>query len=302
MISYSLSHVGSQINSISIVVDGEIHVVKNDHVAFDDILEILGSGNSESRKEELLEKISVKKYVENLSPRISIQDEFVCYDGEPVNEKLSSIILTFLEKKFDISHYTRFLDKLMQNPSKRSVDLVYEFISRYNMPITPEGNFLCLKAVTSEFLDKHSRKINNSPGQVVEYARNKISDDPNHACHEGLHCGWHGYMHSFARENDRIVMVEVNPADVVCIPNDCSMQKMRVCKYKVLKDMGSWESFRGSNIPNKFDSGVHASQIEEDYSESVCPECHELNEDCECCSECGHYDCECEKGEYRCGC
>lgn len=42
-----------------------------------------------------------------------------------------------------------------------------------------------------------------------------------------------------AEGGDRIVIVEVDPADVVSVPTDCSCQKVRTCRYTVV------DEFRG---------------------------------------------------------
>ena len=35
---------------------------------------------------------------------------------------------------------------------------------------------------------------------------------------------------------DRVVIVKVNPKDVVSVPTDCECQKVRTCEYQVIAD------------------------------------------------------------------
>ena len=94
--------------------------------------------------------------------------------------------------------------------------------------------FLAYKGVTSNMTDAHTGTVDNSIGVTNELPRNKISDDPNKDCHFGFHVGALDYAKTFS---NRVIICKVDPADVVCVPYDCSQQKMRVCKYKVI---GHW--------------------------------------------------------------
>jgi hypothetical protein len=82
-----------------------------------------------------------------------------------------------------------------------------------------------------DYKDCHSGTIDNHPGQAPSVPRNKVSDDPQTACHFGLHVGSLEYATSFGR---RVVIVKVDPEHVVCVPYDCTSQKMRVCEYEVV--------------------------------------------------------------------
>ncbi len=74
-----------------------------------------------------------------------------------------------------------------------------------------------------------------TPGQICEMPRHKVAFDPSNGCAAGLHVGTHNYTKSY-RTNDSqtVVMVKVNPADVVSVPTgEC--EKMRCCRYVVLE-------------------------------------------------------------------
>ena len=50
-----------------------------------------------------------------------------------------------------------------------------------------------------------------------------------------VHVGALAYAITFCSGGgSRIVICEVDPENVVCVPYDCSQQKMRVCEYKVI--------------------------------------------------------------------
>jgi hypothetical protein len=124
--------------------------------------------------------------------------------------------------------------KLNLNPSKRAVDELYTFLEHRALPITDNGNFLAYKAVNSDYTDKYSGKFLNTIDSVLEMPRNKVDDDKNVGCSYGFHAGTIEYAKQFSGGIGRIVLVEINPSDVVSIPTDCEFQKLRTCKYKVV--------------------------------------------------------------------
>ena len=89
--------------------------------------------------------------------------------------------------------------------------------------------------MTEDFKDKHTKSFNNAPGQVCEIPRSAVDDNPDNTCSHGLHVGGYEYAKDFA-SGGKLVLVKVNPRDVVAVPNDYNGQKMRVCRFEVLKE------------------------------------------------------------------
>ena len=81
----------------------------------------------------------------------------------------------------------------MANPSRRATEELYRFLEHKSMPLTPEGNFLAYKGVTSDFKDCYSRKFDNSVGQTLTMIRNQVCDDANVGCSDGFHAGSYEY-------------------------------------------------------------------------------------------------------------
>src|SRR3990167_7995736 len=128
----------------------------------------------------------------------------------------------------------QFMSNLMENPSKRAVDQLYSFLEHKNLPVTEDGCFLAYKAVRSTLLDKHSGTILNEVVSVISIPRNKVDDEPNNHFSYGLHCGSMEYVKYFAHGDDKILVVKVNPRDVVSIPSDHNCTKLRTCQYEVV--------------------------------------------------------------------
>lgn len=67
-------------------------------------------------------------------------------------------------------------------------------------------------------------------GATVWMPRDLVSDDRNSACSVGLHVGTYCYAERFS---EQMLVVLVDPADVVSVPTDSNAQKMRVCRLYV---------------------------------------------------------------------
>jgi hypothetical protein len=146
-----------------------------------------------------------------------------------------------------------FWKRLQKNPSYRSVEQLFPFLEHVGIPIEEDGCFLAYKAVKADYTDYFTGKTDNRPGAEPEMPRNKISDDPNKACHVGWHCGALSYAQTYGDESRRIIIVRIDPENVVCIPYDESCRKMRICKYKVIGLYGSTmpsDTIDPEDVPN----------------------------------------------------
>jgi hypothetical protein len=103
------------------------------------------------------------------------------------------------------------------------------------LPITPDGHFLAYKKVKVDYKDCYSGTMDNSVGQVVEMERNRVDDDKDRTCSTGLHFCSREYLNHFGGE--RVVIVKINPRDVVSIPADYNNTKGRACRYEVIDEI-----------------------------------------------------------------
>jgi hypothetical protein len=131
----------------------------------------------------------------------------------------------------------------MQNPSKRAVEELYTFLEKGNLPLTPDGYFLAYKKVQHDFKDIHSGTMDNSPGKIVEMERNAVDDNMHNTCSTVLHFCAKEYLPHFGnrasgKKADRVVILKINPADVVSIPADYNSTKGRACRYEVIGELG----------------------------------------------------------------
>jgi hypothetical protein len=66
--------------------------------------------------------------------------------------------------------------------------------------------------------------------------RSKVDDNRSVGCSQGLHAGALNYVASYGNVDagDKIVIVKINPKDVVSVPSDCNHEKLRTCQYEVV--------------------------------------------------------------------
>lgn len=178
----------------------------------------------------------------------SINGSIISYQGETLPEVLSSKIFALLEEGLPITVFVNFWKNLKQNPSSSSVSQLYDFLAYKELPITEDGCFLAYKGLDSNYwsicgnletvvvkgLPDKLGRIYNAVGEKIEVVRHNVDDNRNKHCSFGLHVGSLDYASSFSQ--GKIVVVKINPKDVVSVPTDYNCQKCRVSAYEVISD------------------------------------------------------------------
>lgn len=217
--------------SITIVVGGKPYTASVSNANFSQIKERIINEDFDAIEDLFDTGKAVGQFTNG---NIVVQNNAVLYKGENVDNHVVDRILDFMRQGLPYKPLCNFLDKLMQNPSRRAVNELYRFLEHKKMPLTPDGNFLAYKSVRSDWTDHHTGKFSNTVGSVLEMTRQAVCDDANIGCSYGFHAGSLDYAKSFGGGDSRLLIVEINPADVVSIPHDCNCQKLRTAKYKVV--------------------------------------------------------------------
>ena len=217
-------------NSLTIVVDGKALTMESSNPSFGEAKKLL----SQEKYDELPDLCDTPKAVERFAEgNIKVSDGEVSYKGEVIHNHVVGRILDFMREGLPYKPLTRFVEKLMENPSRRAVNELYAFLEHKNMPLTPDGNFLAYKGVRSDFSDWHSGQCPNKVGDVNEMPRRNVCDNANIGCSDGFHAGSLDYARQYGN-GGHLMVVEIDPSDVVSVPLDCDCQKLRTCKYKVV--------------------------------------------------------------------
>lgn len=243
-----LPHIFNGNGTISIMIEGKMKPVDTAHKYYEDIKAAIQAGDWD----KIPGLVNIKDKVEaainagTAAGVVTIKDGQVFYNGTRVHNTLTDRIVTMAKDGFDIGHMVKFLENLMGNPSFRAVQELYDFLEAGSIPITENGTFLTYKKIKNNWTDIHSGTFDNSIGATCSMPRNMVDEDSNRTCSAGLHvCSYDYLPHFSSSSNDRVVICEVNPADVVAIPADYNNTKMRVCKYVVI---GEVEDYKQSEV------------------------------------------------------
>lgn len=232
--------------SVSVFTAGKTYTVDTSHPNFDLIKNGLINGKY-ADEEELVQDIDQTALVEaNLeSDRVSVREGVVTYrtdDGRYVQiaNGLTKRLIWMLKRQQNGMHLVRFIENLMRNPSQASIMELYEFLESNQLPITGDGCFLAYKKVSPNYTDLYSGTFDNSIGAVVEMNREAVDDDRYRTCSTGLHFASWDYMPHYGgmiADGFRIVIVKINPRDVVSFPQDYDNAKGRCSRYEVIAEL-----------------------------------------------------------------
>lgn len=248
-------------SNITVVIDNKPHTVSSSHITFNKLKEAIKAKNWDEVKNLIEPKNVVLKFGKG---NVSIEGEKIFWKGQEMHNSLTKRMVQMLHEDYDIAPLVAFMENLMMNPSKRSVNELYGFLDKNTLPITEDGFFLAYKRVEGDYLDVHSKTVLNKPAQymtqeeaaslpitagkrkevtidvvdgltVVSMERNNVEDDQNKTCADGLHFCSKDYLNSFG--GSRIIIVRINPADVVSIPNDYNNAKGRCSRYTIVDEI-----------------------------------------------------------------
>jgi acyl carrier protein len=299
----------------------EILTARNDHPRWAEIVEAY-KGRNEDR---LLTLLSLKAVVEEYSVgQLSINATGVLYHGQPVHTLDAERVMAFLRDGLPYKPLANYMSKL-GNVSPRVKAELYNFLEHRNMPITDEGKIIAYKGVQNDFFSVMGNTstvvlegevdsgghIRNVIGANIRIERSSCDDDYRNGCSFGLHAGSLKYACGWG---ERVILVEIDPADVVSVPEDCSCQKLRCCGYRVL---GEYTGAMPHTYSNEFGSAPTApsdsneecpgcnNPVNECDCEEECPQCGEVESNCTCedeCTGCYNPESECTCNQSACSC
>ena len=219
--------------SVGFFHNGTWLTANKSHPQYTSIETAVGSGDFEvaAKLISLKEAVSVAVAGSN----IELRGNQLYFQGDVVRGILGKRILEMIKLGHDCRPLERFLENLMDNPSDRAVTELYGFLEVSMLPITDDGHFLAYKSIRQDFTDHHTGTMDNSVGAVVEMPRNKVDEDKDRTCSRGLHFAAHEYASNFG--HGKMVVLKINPRDVVAIPSDYKNQKGRACRYEILEEV-----------------------------------------------------------------
>jgi len=226
--------------SLTAFIDGRSYTVDNTHANWDKIVLAV----KHEQFDAIPKLIDLGKAITEFGEGhyVSVKGGVVYYKDKPVHNTLTKRILDMMTQGFDVLPIVTFMDRLHDNPSYRAIQELYLFLETNDLPITSDGHFLAWKKVSHDYKDIHSGRFDNSVGCVCEMPRQEVDDERDNTCSNGLHFCSESYLEHYGWSNDcKVVVVKINPKDVVSIPSDYANAKGRCSRYEVILDQGDFE-------------------------------------------------------------
>lgn len=224
--------------SITLYINNKPLMCSNSHVNWEQINELIKSENPD------LEYLESLFHVENIilksSKNIKIEQNKILYKNVEIHNVLVDKILIMINKNLDVKYMVKFLENLLENPSKEAINELYLFLEQGKLPISKDGCFYAYKKVKKDYTDIYSGTMDNSVGRTLKMKRDLVDDNREKTCSNGLHFCSYDYLTKFgSNEQDefKILILKINPKDVVSIPKDYNNTKGRCCEYKVVQDI-----------------------------------------------------------------
>jgi hypothetical protein len=257
---------------ITACINGAIYTIDSTHPNYQKALDAVKAQDYTAFLDHVDLSRKVKDFV--LNSDVQIVDGCITYKGEAVHNTLTKRVIKFMQEDLPFKPLLNFLYNLMENPSYRAVNELYDFLDVGELPITEDGHFLAFKNVKSDYKDIHSGTFDNSVGSICEMPRYKVDENKDRTCSSGLHFCSIAYLPNFRDSNGgKTMILKINPKDVVSIPADYNNTKGRCSRYEVIGEYtDDWRS-KLDRGENGFDSDLYSSDGGEYEDEEVCDNC-----------------------------
>ena len=265
---------------IAATINGVSYTIDTDHPKYKQALDAVRQKNWNGFVNLVNISQQVQSYFDGTN--VEVKDGSINYHGQVIHNTLTKRILNFMRDGLPHEPLLNFFKNLMENPSKRAVDELYDFLEAGELPITEDGHFLAFKNVRSNYKDIHSGTFDNSVGKVCEMPRNGVDEDKNRTCSAGLHFCSIKYLPSFTdSDGGKTMIVKINPRDVVAIPADYNNTKGRTCRYEVVAEYkDDWRS-KIQREESGWDSDLYSSDGGEYEFDDEDEECSYSDPDCD---------------------
>jgi len=242
MIAYTL-YTQDDRSYLTFIHEGEVIQANDQHPLWAEIVSAVVVNKDAATAAGLVDASQAVAERFSLSERVAVEDGTVFFDGDPIHTTLTDQILRFLRESLPVEPLVRFWENLAANPSQHSREQLYTWLRDRDFTITDDGCFLAYKGLREDFGSIHagpayvddvatSGHVPNKVGSVITIQRSYVDPNSFVGCSTGLHAGTWEYASDFGRV---VVLVKINPRDVVSVPTDCEAQKLRVCRYEVLE-------------------------------------------------------------------
>ena len=245
--------------TLTVFADGRAFVANNTHPKWDEIKRMAVIDDDPSVVDVIDGAVKAVKEFKRLGAQVTVSDGRLFFDGDEVNNAVAKKVVEFINEGVeDWKPLVAFMEKVFTNPETHSREQLFEWMERHAFSINEEGDILGYKSVRRvregsgqfdgfEFQSISSGSedvmvdgkvfigyIPQNVGSVVEMPRSVVQHDPSNGCGVGLHVANYRYATTWS-SSDAVLLVAVNPRDVVSVPTESNFEKVRVCRYRVVK-------------------------------------------------------------------
>lgn len=233
--------------AIVLYINNRILKIEKTDARYASVIKVLNLPQ-EQQESEILNIITDRKKKDDAKSKgFIITEDSVLYNKQKIPDVLAKKVRSIYNEGLPLDLFAAFWSNLSLNPSQTSVNELYDFLAYKELPITEDGCFLAYKGVRSNYYSVNGNSetqvirgkvdngfhIYNGVGEYIEVLRRNVDDDRSQHCSTGLHAGSLDYARNFA---ERLIVVKINPKDVVSVPSDYNFQKLRCCAYTVVAD------------------------------------------------------------------
>lgn len=246
-------------SGITVMMNGREYVVGRDHPNYTKIKDALVNRRHDELPDLMDTRSAVRKFVG--AAGMALENDQITLAGVKFSRAVTAKVLAMIESGNPAQPIANFLNKVMQNPSKTAQDELFLFCVANGFMIHEDGDILAYKSVRDDYTDIHSGKVLNKVGTVVKMPRNEVDDNRERTCSTGLHFAAHGYATSWhSRSDARLLVIKVNPANVVSIPSDYGNQKARTSEYEIVAEIAHDHRLAPKEVYERGDFDPHAKK------------------------------------------
>jgi len=253
-----MKYIISEAGNIAVFAKGKPYSLTPDSLNYDKVVAALRANDEEAFYANLLNDDTLGDYCTGL---MSFNAGFASWDGLPLPDIFSSRILELVEQGYEFEPMLHFVYNLCENQDDHSIIELIDFLRNKHLPITKDGCFLGYKKVEENYMDCYTKTFDNSIGNIVKMPRAEVNNRREECSSNGLHVGALDYvMNTYEPGKGRIIIVKVNPKDVVSVPIDYSFMKLRCCEYRVMGD------YEAPLTEAMYEDSFFAKKIEESHT------------------------------------
>lgn len=230
-ISYVISD-----DTTTVFVDGKCHTIHDSHPNFKLLInELIGLKRLTHIQKLITIPDSIKKFMKG-SINVNLNLEKIFYKNLELEPVITKKIISAIENGDNFRPYLKFVDNLYRNPSRDSIRELYKFLVHEGLTLMKDGCFVAYKGVNSNYKDCRTGKFSNKSNKKHTMKRKDVDNNRDVACGQGFHVANYRFAKSFAPTDGHVMLIKINPKDVVSVPLDSNAEKCRVCSYYVIKE------------------------------------------------------------------